>query len=377
VKSLLLRFVVFSALLTSIVHADWQGPARIRVHAIDVSQASATLVETKCGAILIDAGAGYPKAYDHLLNYLRNFFANRPDLNKTLESVILTHCHVDHTKALLDVVSQFNVKRFIYNGLNVGSGSSDQKKVLQYIQAHGGQPRPVEILDSLIQPPAGLTNGDIDPLSCADCDPTVKIFAGGLTSNPGWPNDEFKNPNNHSLVVRIGLGNASLMITGDLELHGLDRLVSRFPSAALQSNLLIVGHHGAKNAVTDSFLSAVRPLAAIISCGRDNDPGYNPLYRAWQYGHPTKLACDTLGGVITGTRTAKKVVVGLGKRNFIYTNPNHQYDRPPFTRTPFTVRKKIYCTAWDGDIVVDALPNGQIRVTSKPTTYHPDPQSPP
>lgn len=340
-------FASLAALLSQSAIADWQGPARLRVHVIDVGQGSSTLIETKCGAVLVDAGAGNQQSYDHLLNYLTRFFEQRPDLNKTLESVFLTHCHVDHAKALVDVAKRFTVKRFISNGIIEGSGSRDQYKLLEHIRNNGGQPRPVDILDTQIPPRTGLINSDVDPLSCQDCDPIVRVLSGGLLTNPGWSATEFKNANNKSLVIRFSLGRSSLLITGDMELDGLSRLTRRYRNGRLKSDILIVGHHGAKNGITPDFLRAVQPSLAMISCGTKDAPGFNPQFTAYNFGHPTKKACDLLQSVLVGNRPPIDVLVGLGARRF----------------DPYNVSKALYCTAWDRDIVIDAMPNGQMRVT--------------
>src|SRR5258706_574037 len=82
---------------------EGRDPARpaMRVHLIDVGQGAATLVEFSCGAILIDTGGEsnrYMDSTENLVNYLRAFFASRPDLDDTLALVVLTHPHIDHTR---------------------------------------------------------------------------------------------------------------------------------------------------------------------------------------------------------------------------------------------------------------------------------------
>ena len=77
-----------------------EGP-RMRVHLIDVGQGAATLVEFSCAAILIDTGGESNKRHDstkNLIDYLNAFFESRPDLERTLALLLLTHPHIDHTR---------------------------------------------------------------------------------------------------------------------------------------------------------------------------------------------------------------------------------------------------------------------------------------
>lgn len=93
----------------------------MRVHYIDVDQGNAALVEFKCAAILIDAGSEMKgQVSAKLMNYLDNFFARRPDLNRTFAAVYITHTHTDHNASLRAVVEQFTVSNYIHN---VGMGT--------------------------------------------------------------------------------------------------------------------------------------------------------------------------------------------------------------------------------------------------------------
>src|SRR3954468_19578528 len=91
-------------------------------HFINVGQGAAALLEFPCGAVLIDAGGQDDDSTERLINYLRNFFADRTDLNGTLQAIYITHPHKDHTLALKRVVNGFTSKRFIENGQDSGSG---------------------------------------------------------------------------------------------------------------------------------------------------------------------------------------------------------------------------------------------------------------
>ena len=63
------------------------------------------------------------------------------------------------------------------------------------------------------------------------------------------------------------------MLSGDLEKDGEALLVSRY-GAELQSDILLVGHHGSKTSTSPIFLNAVKPAQAWISAGFNNRFGH-------------------------------------------------------------------------------------------------------
>lgn len=326
--------------------AQLSGAPRFRVHTIDVGQGSATLLEAKCGAILVDTGSGENKK-DALMRYLEAFFRLRRDLNRTLEAVYITHSHIDHTRGLPSIIRNFNVKRVITNGKYGSSGAAHFKAFFDHTKTMQSPPKIVEVSDSAVAAKGkqGLTSRDLDPLKCDDCDPDVRLLFGGLEENPGWSRTAFDNANNHSLVIRVKLGAAAWLVTGDLEEVGIARLVGRFKNSdTLRATVLTVGHHGSKNATTKALLDAVRPRNALISCGRWNEGiGSDSPFTTYNYGHPHKSVLDLLQMTITASREPLTIKAGLASKTF----------------SNYAIKKAIYCTAWDGSLVTDAYQSGQ------------------
>lgn len=89
---------------------------------------------------------------------------------------------------------------------------------------------------------------------------------------------DYLSDNNLSLCFRVGFGENHFLICGDAEKEAeLDMVLS---GAKLSSDVYVVNHHGSYTSSMDTFLDAVNPGYAIISCGKDNG-----------YGHP---AMETL-----------------------------------------------------------------------------------
>lgn len=124
------RTIILATLLSfcysANVFAQQPDPKTMIAHFIDVGQGDATLLEFPCGAILIDAGGQDENSEKKLIDYLHAFFNRRTDLNNTLDLVIITHAHLDHNLALDNVAKEFTIKRYIDNGLKVGSGRRNQ-----------------------------------------------------------------------------------------------------------------------------------------------------------------------------------------------------------------------------------------------------------
>nr|HPI78353.1 MBL fold metallo-hydrolase [bacterium] len=69
---------------------------------------------------------------------------------------------------------------------------------------------------------------------------------------------------------------ASVLIAGDIEREGEERLVRRY-GAALKSDLLKAPHHGSASSSSEQFLRWVAPRAVVVSSGGPR-----------VYGHPHK-----------------------------------------------------------------------------------------
>jgi len=328
-------------------------------HFIDVGQADATLLEFPCGAILIDAGAQDAQYTDKLITYLNKFFDDRPALNRTLESVIITHNHPDHTSALKNVCEAFTVKRYIDNGDTQGRGTENANWVRNNAISKNIIIR--EINNDQVTAGGnkkGLTDNVIDPIECNDCDPNIVILWARLTDNPGWPHSEFDNKNNQSLVIRVDLGNASFLFTGDSEESPIEAMLGYYKGdsneAEEQQSILDVdvyhaGHHGSQNGTTPELVEAMTPEIAVISVGPwDYGKGTNNHFTTWHYGHPRKEVVDLLSVAIAKRRSqAITIKVAQGVRDFV----------------DYNLKKKIYTTAADGNIKIQAGVDGSFRVT--------------
>jgi beta-lactamase superfamily II metal-dependent hydrolase len=350
-KRLLLQLALLTwSFLFLTAPAATQDQKKMTAHFINVGQADATLLEFPCGAILIDAGAQGPQQEASLIAYLHQFFQRRSDLNNTLDLVIITHAHIDHNLALDNVVNAFTVKRYIDNGLKVGSGKKNQLWLQNNAKALGityGTYSFEKITSG--DNSSGVTDTIIDPLNCAEVDPEIVLLSGRFTHKPaGWSESDYQNGNNHSVVVKVSFGAASFLFTGDLETDGIQKLLTTYDASMLDVDVLRVGHHGAANATTPGYLNAVTPGYAVISCGAWTFGKSGGNFTTYAYGHPRKKILDQLADVIPGDRSSPIIVKAA-------TAAKHFID--------YTVRKRIYATPWDASIQISADDEGNYRVT--------------
>lgn len=80
-------------------------------------------------------------------------------------------------------------------------------------------------------------------------------------------------PNALSCVLRVQGATHSALLTGDIEREQELQLVAAY-GPALQSELLVVAHHGSKTSSTPAFIDAVQPRYAVFQAGYRNRFGH-------------------------------------------------------------------------------------------------------
>jgi beta-lactamase superfamily II metal-dependent hydrolase len=175
------------------------------LHAFNVGQGSSTLLEFPSCAILVDAGGESTPDDDDLTHLLGFSMTSSCDAQtSTLNSVIITHAHIDHTRFLNDVLQRYRVKALIDGGGTTGSGIVPLRAARAFAQANGI--RYEKVLDQQAAN-GGKTNKIIDPFRRAG-DPNIRILAAGRGC---------ANENNESLAIHVSHQGKNILITGDAE----------------------------------------------------------------------------------------------------------------------------------------------------------------
>lgn len=328
------------------------------VHFIDVGQGNAVLFEFPCGTVLIDTGGEQADVFPseaRLLAYLETVFARRTDLNRTLDLVVLTHPHIDHTRGAKGVRDRFTVRNVVDNGQNNNTvGGPQQNELRGWAQQRNIPYRAIRVAD--LTASEGLTDATIDPIGACTrgrTDPKITALWGGSESRTG----AYSSPNNHSVVLRVDYGNFSALVTGDLQSKAINDMIDAYAEAPamLDVDVYEAGHHGSHNATTGALVEIASPKAAVVSMGDPNRT--EGEFIAYEFGHPNHLAMAELLDETYGVscyRTPVWAPVGLKGRN-------------PRTRAApeweeWQIAGAVFATGWDGNVVVRALPSGTFTV---------------
>ncbi|MDP2755569.1 MAG: ComEC/Rec2 family competence protein [Nitrospirota bacterium] len=241
----------------------------LKVTYLDVGQGDSSVIELPDGkAMVVDTGrTGRETA---------SFLKYRG--KKTVDVLILSHIHIDHTGGLDYIAKRFEVKELWDGG-------------------------------RLIYPEDFITHRKVKHRT---------LNRGDMVEGKGYsiyifhPYPEFYTMygsesvevDNDSLVLKIKGNNKSFLFTGDIE-EEAEENISHLGNW-LKSDILKVPHHGSKKSAYEPFLKMVSPGVAVISAGRGNS-----------FGHPHKETLDALHGAkifrtdIDGAIKIKESINGL------------------------------------------------------------------
>ena len=205
-----------------------------------------------------------------------------PFYDRTIDLVILTHPHLDHTGGLVEVLKNYEVEKFMDSGnTHTIAEFAELKSMLEVknveqVKARRG----TEIILG-----AGIRLSILAP---------AELKSGS-------------NLHNSMVISRLSFGEVDFLLMGDAERPLEYFLIEQEDN--IQSEILKAGHHGSRTSSSDLFLEKVRPEYALISAGRKN-----------KYGHPHAEVLENL------QKTGAKILrTDLDGRIEIRTDGLHTY----------------------------------------------------
>ena len=230
---------LFTFLLLVVTSAYAQG-SQLAVYFIDVGQGDATLILSGDDIMLVDTGP------DGGLSALRDQLDSCGV--DQIDYLVITHPHEDHDANLAYLADNYAIAHLVMP--EYADDEEDYGSLLREMVGQGTQ---------IVYPNVG------DQYAIGEATATVLS-----APDPGeFPSDE----NLWSIVLRVDYGEVSVMMTGDAE--DINEFAMIDAGLPLGADVLKVGHHGSNTSSSGTFIDAVSPDCAVVSCGAEN-----------QYGHP-------------------------------------------------------------------------------------------
>jgi competence protein ComEC len=230
---------IFLLLPMFLLRPEPPPPGALRLTIFDVGQGLAVSAQTHTHTLLFDTGPFYSADANSGNRILVPGL--RAQGTPRLDGLILSHDDADHTGGAISVMQ----------GIPVGwvlSSLPEASPILAQAQ------RPIRCGDG--------QHWEWDGVRFEILHPSFESYANPKISD-----------NNRGCVLRMDVGQESVLIAADIEKNAEQRLLQLHPDK-LHATLLIVPHHGSKTSSTPPFVAAVHPLYAVITAGYRNRFGH-------------------------------------------------------------------------------------------------------
>jgi competence protein ComEC len=206
---------------------------------IDVNHGSSVLLEMPSGKRILYDGGSFGSS---VFGYRAISGVLWSERIESLDTVIISHADLDHYNAIPELTSRFSIGEVLATRRTLASNSPSVRALLSRIRSLGIPTRSVDA-DSV------RDSGTL-PM-----DPHIQILNPPRAGTGG-------NDNSDSLVLLIEVAGFRILLTGDLEGPGLQRLISQ---PRIKCDLVMAPHHGSFNSDPTEFMNWCQPKMVVIS----------------------------------------------------------------------------------------------------------------
>jgi competence protein ComEC len=174
----------------------------------------------------------------------------------TVDFVVLSHPNADHLNGLYWILDRFRVGCLWTNGER-----ADTLSYRQFFQCVVDRGIPIETVHRQ-SPRTVFSTAEVRILH----PPPDAIVQDGKPDG--------KTIDDHSIILKIQFNGVSVLLPGDIRESAERQLVADLGPDALNSDILMVPHHGSRFSSSMPFIRRVSPRVAIISAGWRNRFGF-------------------------------------------------------------------------------------------------------
>lgn len=209
--------------------------------ALDVGQGQSVMLCAGDETALLDCGSSsYLDAGDTAADYLQSVDV------RSLQYLVVSHYHDDHCDGLPTLLARIRVERIFLP--DIEPEDARRAEVLALAERNG------------------------IPVTFVREDLTLPLGGASLQLFPPLNN---RDMNEACLTALCTSGEFDALFTADIDALTERLLLETHTLPDVE--VMLAGHHGAKNATSEALLSAVTPETVLVSCGADN-----------RYGHPNE-----------------------------------------------------------------------------------------
>ncbi|PKN53423.1 MAG: DNA internalization-related competence protein ComEC/Rec2 [Deltaproteobacteria bacterium HGW-Deltaproteobacteria-13] len=267
-KYLLVMTIIFFIADTTYLAVRDKFSSDLKITVMDVGQGNSNLIQFPGGKKMVIDGGGFSESSFDVGKAVIAPFLYHQRISH-IDTAVLSHPHPDHLLGLIYILNNFGTGQVWKSNLPVDSETFPEwEKTIR------------------------LNNIHIDPVSNKD----PERILNGVRVKVLWPPDyslqdindlSYGEANDSSLVLKITFGKINFLFPGDISSDIEKQLIQS--KADLQSDVLVVPHHGSNHSSSAEFIKAVACRYAIVSAGKSN---------VFKHPHPSVLERYQEAGVM-------------------------------------------------------------------------------